>query len=136
MRTFQLDPKMLTMSGTFYPNGYMVLMFPSEQAARDAAKVLGHTDFDIDDFMLIRPEDIRDQLMGTSGPGDDAILPSAGTEADTVRRYWELAQDGHFGLMVPSPHNADAERAMEALKDHKPSYGQRYRTLIIEDLVE
>jgi len=135
MRTFQLDPKMLTMGGVFYPTGYMILMFASEQEARRAAKILGHADFDIDDFMLIRPDDIRDQMMGTSGPGDDEILPSAGTEADTVRRYWELAQEGHYGLMVPSPHNADAERAIAVLQDPKPSYGQRYRTLIIEDLV-
>lgn len=136
MRTFQLDPKMLNMSGVFYPTGYMVLMFPSEQDARNACKVLHHADFDEDDIMWIRPEDIRTQLMGTSGPGDDEILPSAGTEADTVRRYWELAQEGHHGLLVHAPHGPDAERAMAALKDSKVSYGQRYRTLIIEDLVE
>ena len=40
MKPFHLDPSMKTMRGVFYPTGWMVLMFPGEQQARDAASKL------------------------------------------------------------------------------------------------
>lgn len=66
----------------------------------------------------------------------DIPLPSAGTEADTVRRFVQLAAEGHHGLMIRAPHAADSDRVMEALRDCPISYGQKYRHLVIEDLVD
>jgi hypothetical protein len=83
--------------------------------------------------MLLTPQDIRGELLGAAG--DDHIMPSAGTEGDTVRRFAEMAAKGHHGLMVHAPHSEDSDRVMELLKSAPISYGQKYRKLVIEDIV-
>jgi hypothetical protein len=133
MRAFHLESGMKTLRGVFYPTGWMVLMFPSEQQAREAGRRLAGNGFAEEALMLVTPQDVRRELLETAG--DEDILPSAGTEGDTVRRFAELAAQGHHGLMVHAPHQADSDRVMELLKDAPISYGQRYRTLVIEDLV-
>lgn len=132
MRPFHLDSQMKTMRGVFYPTGWMVLMFPGEQQARDAAKLLADDGFAEDAVLLVTPEDFRREIVGATG--DDDMLPSAGTEGDTVRRFSELAQQGHHGLMIHAPHQAESDRVMEVLREAPVSYGQRYRKLVIEDI--
>lgn len=134
MRPFRLESDMKTLRGVFYPTGWMVLMIPGEQQVRDAVRLLGQAGISGDALMLMTPEDVRRELAGTEG--DDDILPSAGTEGDTVRKIADLAARGHHGLMVHAPHQADSDRAMAALQGVPISYGQRYRTLVIEDLVD
>ena len=63
-------------------------------------------------------------------------MPSAGTEADTVRRFAELASEGHHALMIHAPSAKQTEHVMDVLKDANISYGQKYRHFVIEDLVE
>jgi hypothetical protein len=133
MKPFHLESGMKTMGGVFYPTGYVVLMFPSEQAARDACSLLDDGGFAADAVAHITPEDFRREILGTAG--DDAILPSAGSEGDTVRRFAELSRQGHHGLMVHAPSAEQSERVMTLLKDAPISYGQKYRHLVIEDLV-
>lgn len=133
MRKFKLDSDMTTMRGTFYPTGWMVLMFPGEQEARDAARLLADSGVADDAMMFLTPQDVREHLLGAVG--DDKLIPSAGTEGDTVRRIAEHSAQGHHGLMVHVPHQEDADRVTALLKDAPISYGQRYRKLIIEDVV-
>lgn len=132
MRPFHLDSHMTTMRGTFYPTGWMVLMFPGEQQARDAARRLADNGIGEDAMMLVTPQELRSELVGASG--DDGIVPSAGSEGDTARRFIELAGQGHHGLMVHAPHAEQSDRVMELLKGAPISYGQKYRTLVIEDI--
>jgi hypothetical protein len=133
MRPFHLDSDMKTMRGVFYPTGWLVLMLPGEQPAREAARLLASQGIAEDAMMLMTPQDIRRELGGAAG--DDHILPSAGSEGDTARRFAELASQGHHGLMVHAPRAEDSERVMALLKDCPVSYGQKYRTLVIEDMV-
>lgn len=134
MRPFHLDEKMKTLRGVFYPTGWMVLMFPGEQQARDAAKLLADQGVADDDVMLVTPEDFRREILETTG--DDAILPSAGTEGDTVRKFAELAGQGHHALMVHAPKHEDSDRIAALLRDSPIAYGQKYRALVIEDIVD
>lgn len=135
MKPFHLDPEMKTaMRGVFYPTGYMVLMFPGEQQARDAGQLLADAGIAGDAVSLITPDDFRRQIVGATG--DNEILPSAGTEGDTVRRFTELAAEGHYGVMVHAPSSEESDRVMEVLKGAPISYGQKYRRLVIEDIVE
>jgi hypothetical protein len=125
---------MRTLRGVFYPTGWMVLMVPGEQQAGDAARLLEQAGISGDALMRLTPEDVLRELGGTEG--DDSILPSAGTEGDTVRKITDLAAQGHHGLMVHAPHQEESDRVMAALQGVPISYGQRYRTLVIEDLVD
>lgn len=132
MRPFQLDPGMKTVRGVFYPTGWLVLMFPGEQQARDAGRLLADNRVGEDDVLLMTPEDFRRDILGTTG--DDHILPSAGTEGDTVRKFAELFRAGHHGLMVHAPKAEDSDRVLELLRGSGMSFGQKYRHLVIEDV--
>src|SRR4051794_23551598 len=106
MRTFHLESSMKTMRGVFYPTGWMVLMFPGEQQARDAARKLADSGVAESDVMLVTPADFRREIIGATG--DDNLVPSAGTEGDTVRKFTDLAAQGHHALMVYAPHGEDS----------------------------
>jgi hypothetical protein len=123
---------MKTMRGVFYPTGWTVLMLPTEQDARSAAQKLHDAGIADGDVMLITPEAFRRDILGAAG--DDDMLPSAGTEGDTVRRFAELSAQGHHALMVHA--DEDAEHLLKILDGAPVSYGQKYRKLIIEDIVE
>jgi len=135
MKEFALESKMVTMRGVFYPTGYMVLMFPTEQDARAAEQKLEEDGYNGEAICLLTPQDIQGKIAHTVGSAD-MPLPSAGTEADTVRRYAELAGQGHYALMIHSPNAADTEHIMNVLRTAPISYGQKYRQLVIEDLVD
>jgi hypothetical protein len=134
MKPFHLDSSMTTLRGVFYPTGHMFLMFPSEQEARDAEQLLEDNSVDGGEISLLTPQMIQEELARTVGSAD-MPLPSAGTEADTVRRFVELASQGHFALMIHAPTAKETDRIMDLLKDSHVSYGQKYRHLVIQDLV-
>jgi hypothetical protein len=135
MKAFALEPDMTTIRGVFYPTGYMVLMFPTEKDARDAVRALEEDGRSGESISLLTPEVILEQVARTVGNAD-IPLPSAGTEANTVRRFTQLASQGHFALMIHAPSAEDTEHVMQVLKESPISYGQKYRHLVIEDLVE
>ena len=133
MKPFEFDSSMTTMQGVFYPTGYMVVMFPTEQDARDAAKKLDDDGFPGDNVSLLTPQVIQEKIVRTVGTAD-IPLPSAGTEADTVRRFAQLASQGHHALLIHSPHGEETAHIMELLAGAPVSYAQKYRQLVIEDL--
>ena len=134
MKSFELEPRMLTMGGVFYPTGYMFLMFPTEQDARNAERALEDDGYNGESICLLTSKDILDKVVRTIG-GDEPF-PSAGTEADTVRQFAVLAKEGHHALLIHAPSARETEHIMTVLKDAPISYGQKYRHLVIEDLVE
>ena len=135
MKPFALEPNMLTMRGVFYPTGYMFLMFPTEQDARNAERALEDDGYSGEGISLLTPQDIQEKVARTVGNAD-IPLPSAGTEADTVRHFAQLASQGHHALMIHAPTGHETEHIMDVLKNAPISYGQKYRHLVIEDLVE
>ena len=135
MKHFELEPGMLTMSGVFYPTGYMVVTLPTEQDARAAERKLEESGVMGEKVALLSPAIIQEKIVRTVGNADDP-LPSAGTEADTVRRFAELASQGHWALMIHAPKGDETTQIMDILKAFPLSYGQKYRQLVIEDLVD
>lgn len=134
MKNFELSRDMLTLSGKFYPTGHIVAMFPSADAARAAVRGLADDGFPEDEISLITPEVMLRDIVRSVG-NDGIPLPSAGTEADTVRRFADYASDGHHALLIHAPHGDEAnERVMRVLRQHGVSYAQKYRKLVIEDL--
>ncbi|RYY63545.1 MAG: hypothetical protein EOO24_57475 [Comamonadaceae bacterium] len=133
MKPFELSRDMLNLRGQFYPTGHILAMFPGPDLAEAAGRALVDAGVDSDDISLITPESmLRDvvRTVGTSG----ATLPSAGTEADTTRRYADYASKGHHALLVRAPDSEDSDRVMEVLQRHNVAHAQKYRMLVIEDL--
>ena len=135
MKTFSIDAAMTNMRGVFYPTGHMVLMFPTERDARRACELLRSDGVSDEDLCVARPDEFERQISDAIDEYDDVLLPSVGTEVETARRFRYLAHQGHHGLMVHVPHQEDADRVTSLLKDAPVSYGQRYRKLVIEDVV-
>lgn len=133
MKTFELKPKMLTLQGVFYPTGYAFVLFPEAQDAEQAARELEAAGFDGQDILMLSPEVILKDIGKVDGESD-LQLPSVGTEAATVRKYIDLALEGHCALMVKAPSDADTERLMLIVGRLPFSYGQKYHMLAIEDL--
>ena len=135
MKPFSIEPNMLTLRGVFYPTGYMFIMFPTEKDAREAERMLEDNGCSGESISLLSPQDIQEKVARTVGSAD-IPLPSAGTEADTVRHFAHLASQGHHALVVHAPSAKQSERVMELLKNSNISYAQKYRHFVIEDLVE
>ena len=133
MKQFALDSSMTTMSGVFYPTGHIFLMFPSLDAVRQAARSLTDGGVGPDDISMLTPEVIQQQITRTVGNAD-IPLPSAGTEADTVREFANLASSGHHGLLVHAPGGRDGDRVMQLLEGSGFSLAKKYRQLVIEDM--
>ena len=112
----------------------MFLMFPTEQDARDAERLLEESGYSGESIRLLTPQLIQEKIARTVGNAD-IPLPSAGTEADTVRRFAQLASQGHHALDDPRAFAGETEHIMDVLKDANISYAQKYRHLVIEDLV-
>jgi hypothetical protein len=133
MKPFHLESAMTTLRGVFYPTGYMVLMFPTEQDAREAERRLVADGNNGEEILYMTPSSIVDELATTAG--DEDAMPSIGTEAATVRHFVDLARQGHHGVMIKSESPKDTEHAMALLDGLPISFGQKYRRLVIEDLV-
>lgn len=132
MKDFELTPKMLTMSGVFYPTGYAFILFPDLEDAMRVAREL-EVEVGSDGIMLLTPDAILTQI-GKADDQSDVELPSLGTEGATVRKYVDLAREGHYALMIPTPSQEATERIMAVVRQVPFSYAQRYHMLVIEDL--
>ena len=136
MKPFSLAAGMTNMRGVFYPTGHMVLMFPTQEDARHACELLRQDGLSEDDLILASPQEFERQITGATDEDDDMLLPSIGTEADTARQFRELAHQGHHALIVHASARLSSEHVLDLLRDMPISYGQRYRFLVMEDLVD
>ena len=140
MKTFQLTPDMLTMSGVFYPKGYAFVMFPN---ADDASQVAHAVDSYLADHpnkkseervvMLLTPQQVLKDI-GKADQESDVVMPSVGTEGATVHKYIKLAREGHSAMMVKVHSDEETEHIMTLVRVVPFSYGQRYHLLAMEDL--
>lgn len=133
MKPFQLESKMLTMRGVFYPTGYVFAMFPTLEDAEKVDLALQGRDTDEHENLLLTPEDVMGKVVSTVG-GADAPLPSAGSEAEMARKYAEFASKGHYALMIHAPTEEDGEQVMKAVRSAPFSIAEKYRKLVIQDM--
>lgn len=134
MKNLTVDNHMLApIGGAFYPTGYSMVMFPSEEDARTVGKQLIDSGFSGDEVYFVPASTVLSQITPTVTDADNP-LPSAGTDSATVRAYTKLAREGHTALLVHTQDD-DARDRMMAIVASKPySIAQRYRRLVIEDL--
>lgn len=134
MKHFTLTSHMTAaVGGAFYPRGHSVVMFPDAADASRVGHQLIENGFSGDEVYLIPPHIVLEQITPTVHDSDSP-LPSAGTDAATVRAYTKLAREGHTALLVRTQDEATANRLMVLVREVPYSIAQRYRTLVIEDL--
>src|SRR5690349_19942596 len=99
MKNFYLEPRMrATIGGAFYPSGYSIVMFPSAEDANRIGHKLIEKGVSGDEIYLIPPATLLAEITPTVTEADYP-LPSAGTDAATVRAYTKLAREGHTALL-------------------------------------
>ena len=125
--TPNITSDMFTMGGVFYPKGYAFVMFPTHEQAR-SVDVAG-----FESAVLLTPQQVLLDVGQVKGESD-VDLPDVGTEGATVRKYVDLARQGHSALMVKVSSTEETERLMTRARAACFSYGQRYHFLAIEDL--
>lgn len=135
MKQFSLSTKMTTIRGVFYPTGHMVMMFPTEEDALHAARLLKDDGLSEDDLCLATPEEFEREIRNAANEHYDLWLPSIGTEGETAQHFRDLAHQGHYALIVHANAKVPTQHVLDLLKDTHLSYGQRYRHFVIEDLV-
>lgn len=135
MKHFSLSSGMTTMRGVFYPRGHIVLMFPTEKDALLAADLLRKDGVMDEDLSMATPEEFESTIKGLFREHPLMAFPSVGTEAETALHLQDLAHQGHYALIVHAGAQLTSHHVVELLKDTHCAYGQRYRFLVIEDLV-
>ena len=135
MPRIELSDKLFNIRGQFYPQGHVVAMLPSEAQARAAAAALTGQGTPSEDIIVLSPEDIRNNLGG-SAEESDSPMPSPGTEALTSRRMVQMSDQGYWGLLIHSERSENDERMVEVLTKNGAPLAERYRLLVIEDLVQ
>jgi uncharacterized protein involved in tolerance to divalent cations len=134
MKHFILEPNMrASIGGAFYPTGYSFVMFPNAEDANRVGHKLMEKGVSGDEVYLLPPATVLAEIAPTAKISDNP-LPSAGTDAATVRAYTELAHEGHTALLVKTRDEAAAQRLMAVVRTVPYSIAQRYRMLVIEDL--
>jgi hypothetical protein len=132
MKKFAMTPAMVTLAGTFYPTGYVFIMFPSAMMAERAGLEIAKTMLS-ENLMFLNAATVLRELGKVEGDSDIA-LPSVGTEGATVRKYVDWARKGHCALMVKVDSDEDTEWVMQAARQAAFSYGNRYHLLAMQDL--
>jgi hypothetical protein len=133
MKNFELTSDMLTMSGVFYPKGYIFIMFPDEKDAQQVAHEIDADRVNGGETMVLTPATVLRDIGKVDGESDLA-LPSIGTESATVAKYIELARDGQYAVMVKVKSDEQAASVISAAQKVPFSYGQRYHLLAMEDI--
>lgn len=122
-----ITPAMFTMGGVFYPKGFAFVMFPSQGQA-ESVDVSG-----FENAALLTPQQVLRDVCQVKDDSD-VELPAVGTEGATVRKYLDLARQGHAALLVKVGSSEEAEQLMRSARSAGFSYGQRYHLLAMEDL--
>ncbi len=133
MKQFSMASSMLTLSGEFYPSGYLFAMVPGLIEAQEVEKDLTRHNVKSDDVILLSPEVVLEKIVPTSAHHGDT-MPSIGTESSTVRQYGDLASQGHYGMMIRTQSTDQTEVIMQSLRKVPFSIAERCRFLVIEDL--
>ncbi|NML19192.1 hypothetical protein [Azohydromonas caseinilytica] len=119
--------------GAFKPVGHVVVAFPDDQAAQQAARDLRDLGLGPEDILFYTGDEegreMRELLDGVSGTAE------FGHEIVLMRRYAELAREGCGWLIVFAPEDEQAMRVAEVARHHGARMAERYHRLVVEDML-
>lgn len=117
--------------GVFYPNGYLIAMFPDLTIAQEAAKDLQFSGlFQPDEVLAVAGiEVIRHGLEHTLTPWASLLTGLSrmiGTEAYWADRDQKMSRDGCALLAVHCPHEVARKAAWERIERFDPLSARYY----------
>lgn len=119
--------------GAFKPVGYVVIAFPSDARAAEAADAMRAEGVAAEDIeqtpaseQAARMTELTDHASGAAEFGHEIVL---------MRRYREMAEQGCGWLQVRARNDDEAWRAADIAKRHGARLAERYHSLAVEDLI-
>lgn len=121
-----------TSFGIFYPSGWTVVAFATEDAAQRVRRDLLTGGYSEDDCRMLRPEQVIPAAKGQLN--DAGFLAQLGMADDMVARHLAAAKRGGTFLVIYAPSDPEAERVMTVVRRVPFDFAHRYRRLAIEEL--
>lgn len=120
--------------GVFKPVGHVVASFAKETDLQGARDLLGESGLIGNDITIYSPDQMirqADQDIGNAG-----LLATIGQELNLVKAQRDLAQQGHWFLVVKAANDDETQRVADILRRHHAFRAQKYGRLLIEELIE
>lgn len=134
MQTLTVTSKMRAfVGGAFYPTGFSLIMYPSEDETLEMARRLTDHLFRIEDIFLVPPSVVLHEIAPTVDASNNP-LPSMGSDGSIARGLVELAEQGHVGLLVRTSNDQAINALRGVIANSNYSFAKAYHTLAIEDL--
>lgn len=134
MQILKVTPEMRSLiGGAFYPTHFSLIMYPTEHDAKEIARRLCENYFNIEDIFLITPETVFSEIQPTVDTSNKP-LPSMGSDGNIAREIIELAERGHFGLLIRTNDEEAISVLRERITNTNFSFAKAYHSLAIEDL--
>lgn len=118
--------------GVFYPIGYLIAAFDTEDNARQVRRDLMTGGFDQRDCQLYTADEVAAGARANYGKA--GILSKVGASADRVHDHLEAAEQGATFLVVYAPTEVDTERVMTVCRRTRFRFVHRYRRFVIEHM--
>jgi hypothetical protein len=119
--------------GTFKPVGHVIVAFPDDKTASDAAQALRETGFQPEDILQYTADEEKLQMDDMLDHASD--FAGFGYEITLMRRYAELAEQGAGWLLVYAPDDASAEKVADVAQRFGALAAEKYHRLVVEDLL-
>ena len=120
--------------GVFKPVGHVVASFAREDDLRAARDLLRDGGLSGDDVVVYSPDQmIRQADHDIQNAG---VLATIGQELNLVKAQRDLAQQGHWFLVVKAPSDEQTQNVAQILRQHHAFRAQKYGRLLIEELIE
>jgi len=133
MATKRMTKEDIRNSGVLNPVGHIILAFPDDDTANQAATALRKEGFQEQDILVYTAreatERLRDRVQTTSQAA------GFGYEITQMRRYLAFAEAGAGWLIVYAPDDAAVQRITEVAQRFEALCAVRYHRLASEDLL-
>jgi hypothetical protein len=126
-------PPHMTDFGIFYPVGYLVAAFPKKTEAQQVQSDLMTGGYDAADCLLLTSEEVVDAAQQNLAQ-NTGWLARLGKSDEAVQKHLDAAKQGATFLVIYTPGDTDAARAMNVIRRVPFAFVHRYHRLAIQDM--
>lgn len=118
--------------GAFYPTGHLVVAFQQKSDADQVLRELRALGTEFADSIEYSADQMA--VFAEHNLAEAGMIASFGTSLSTVQSFLIAARQGASFLILPTPDDLTAQRAMEAIHRGPFVLAQRYHRLAIEEM--
>lgn len=128
----QSDENRSLEGGMFYPTGFIVAAFKTEELVQQAKLKLLAAGFSASDITVVSAADMQQQAAANLEK--PALFAALGSTVKVRQEQHDLAADGCVFLLIHAAKDEQEQRAIAAMSGMPLSYAVKYRMLVIENL--